>query len=343
MKQHFFFGLIILLLLLLMPLFGLGGQLKQAFGARAENNSGHSQPPTVPAKEPAPPVQNTKSSGGEVISVMRGGSGKTEEIAMDEYLLGVLAAEMPANSHEEALKAQAVASYTYARYRMEVMGAQALSDSGAAEQEYISREERQRRWGENFGLNEAKLRGAVDAVRGETVTYAGEPIFAAFHAVSHGKTESAASYWGGTGHPYLQAIESPGDRLAPDYSKTVDVTPDEMKEALQAAAKANDCKFDLGDDPAKWFAKPTRSESGIVREIAVGGQALTGRGLREILGLRSADFTVDYDEKDTMFTVTTRGYGHSVGMSQYGADFMARQGSGYREILGHYYQGCEIG
>jgi len=342
MKQQFFFGLIILLLLLLMPLFGLGGQLAQAFNALAQDTAEQGQLQTAPANELSPPSEKKAGSGGEVISVMRGGSGQIEELQMDEYLLGVLAAEMSANSHEEALKAQAVASFTYARYRTEIAGIEAISDSGTVEQEYISREERQRRWGGSFDLNEAKLQSAVAAVRGETVTYAGEPILAAFHAVSHGKTESAANYWGGTDHPYLQGIESPGDRLAPDYAKTVSFTPEEMKGALQAAAKEKNYTFALDDGPVSWFEKPTRGESGMVREIAVGGQALTGRALREILDLRSADFTVDYDEKDAMFAVTTRGYGHSVGMSQYGADFMARQGSGYKEILGHYYQGCEI-
>ena len=338
MKQHFFFGCIILLLLLFMPLIGLSGQLKQAFVSQPAQ-----APPVTgqPAQKLAP--TESKKAGEdnpEVISVMRSGSGQTEVMPMDEYLLGVLAAEMPANSHEEALKAQAVASYTYARYRTEVAGVKALSDSGRVEQEYISKEERQRRWGDQFDICENKLRDVVAAVRGEVVTYDSQPIFAAFHAVSHGKTESAANYWGGTDHPYLQAAESPGDRLAPDYSKTVHFTADEMKEALERAAREKGYAFALDDGPASWFGKPVRSESGMVQEIEAGGQTLAGRALREILGLRSADFTVDFIENS--FAVTTRGYGHGVGMSQYGADFMARQGSDYKEILGHYYQGTEI-
>ena len=115
-----------------------------------------------------------------------------------------------------------------------------------------------------------------------------------------------------------------------------------MKDFLQKAEKEHNSKLTLGSNPAKWFGKPVRSESGMVQEIAVGGEAFSGRELRELLGLRSADFTVDYHEKDDAFAVTTRGHGHSVGMSQYGADFMARQGSGYVEILKHYYQGCEV-
>ena len=336
MKQHFFFGCIILLLLLFMPLIGLGGQRGQAFSSQPESNA----PPPAQTKTEAAPTRQANKDEGEVVAVMRSGSGQTEVMPMEEYLVGVLAAEMPASAHEEALKAQAVASYTYARYRTQVAGVKALSDSSKLEQGYIPKEERQRRWGETFDLYETKLRGAVAAVRGEMVTYDGQPIFAAFHAVSHGKTESAASYWGGTNHPYLQAAESPGDRLAPDYSKTVHFTPEEMKRALEQAAKEKDYRFTLGEDPASWFGKPTRGESGMVQEIEVGGRTLTGRALREILELRSADFTVDF--VDGGFAVTTRGYGHGVGMSQYGADFMARQGSDYKEILGHYYQGTEL-
>ena len=356
MKQHLFFALIVLLLLLMMPLFGLGGQLKAAFSLQPEQNIGDTLPENLPqsAKEntdPAPasntpaPAKKTaaKTGGGEVIAVMRSGSGKTEDMDIAEYLVGVVAAEMPASAHEEALKAQAVASYTYAQHRMEIAGVKAISDSGASEQEYIPREEREHRWGEKFALYEAKLQEAVAAVSGKRVTYEGQPIFAAFHSVSHGKTESSANYWGGTDYPYLQPAESPGDRLAPDYTKTVTFTSAEMRDFLQKAEKEQNHKLALDNNPAKWFGKPVRSSSGMVQEIAVGGQAFSGRELRELLGLRSADFTVDYDEKEDAFAVTTRGHGHSVGMSQYGADFMARQGSDYAEILKHYYQGCEVG
>ena len=352
MKQHLFFALIVLLLLLVMPLFGLGGQLKATFSPQPGQSIDAHAPQHTPqntssassSKSPAPAKKTASKAGdGEVIAVMRSGSGQTEDMDIAEYLVGVVAAEMPASAHEEALKAQAVASYTYARHRMEVAGVKAISDSGASEQEYISREERERRWGEKFTLYEAKLQEAVAAVRGKRVTYEGRPIFAAFHSVSHGKTESAANYWGGTDHPYLQPAESPGDRLAPDYSKTVTFTSAEMQGFLQAAEKKRSDKLALGSEPAAWFGKPVRSESGMVQEIAVGGTAFSGRELRELLGLRSADFTVDYDEKEDAFAVTTRGHGHSVGMSQYGADFMARQGSDYAEILKHYYQGCEVG
>jgi len=348
MKQHLFFALIVLLLLLILPLCGLGGQLKETFAGQPQQNAGENTSAAPPSKSTAAAVTPAKKTagkveGGEVIAVMRSGSGTTETIDITEYLVGVVAAEMPANSHEEALKAQAVASCTYAQHRIEIAGVKAISDSGAAEQEYITREERERRWGEKFTLYEAKLQEAVAAVRGKRVTYEGQPIFAAFHSVSHGKTESAANYWGGTDHPYLQPAESPGDRLAPDYSQTVTFTRAEMQGFLQKAEKEQNRKLALESDPAKWFGKPVRSESGMVQEISVGGQAFSGRALRELLGLRSADFTVDYNEKDDVFAVTTRGHGHSVGMSQYGADFMARQGSDYQEILKHYYQGCEVG
>ncbi|MDR2686496.1 MAG: SpoIID/LytB domain-containing protein, partial [Oscillospiraceae bacterium] len=181
---------------------------------------------------------------------------------------------------------------------------------------------------------EAKVGRAVDAVLGQAVTWEGRPIFAAYCAVSGGKTESAANYWGDD-FPYLQSVDSPGDKLSPDYSKTVTLLPEDVKKAL---GKAQGVK--LGKDPSAWFGAPERSGAGAVLAVEVGGKTLSGRAVRELLGLRSANFTVGY--KNGAFEVKCLGYGHGVGMSQYGADFMARQGSGYKEILEHYYTGCEV-
>ena len=325
MKQHFIFGLAVLLLMILIPLISLhGGEGKQ------------------PTQEETPSAQYTQAPSatqpttreGETIDVIRTSSGRTETVAMREYLIGCVAAEMEAGSHLEALKAQAVASYTYARYRRETGGKEALSDSGRNDQGYQSAEERKQRWGESFELLEAKVGQAVDAVLGQAITFEGKPIFAAYCAVSAGKTESAENYWGDP-FPYLQSVESPGDKLSPGYSKTVTFQTGDVEKAME---KINGVK--LGKDPAKWFAAPRRSGAGTVLEIAVGGKALTGRAVRELLELRSANFTIAY--QDGVFEIKCLGYGHGVGMSQYGADFMARQGSGYKDILEHYYTGCEI-
>ena len=317
MKQQFIFGLAVLLLLVLVPLVGLLGN------------------PAAPVQEETSqtiPVQQQEEP--ETIQVIRAASGKTETVALREYLIGCAAAEMEAGSHLEALKAQVVAGYTYARYRQEVGGRQTLSDSGASDQSFFDAGQRKQRWGDQFDHYEAKIAQAVDAVLGQTIIFEGQPIFAAYSALSAGATESAAVYWG-SDYPYLQSVESPGDKLAPDYKKTTILSLEDVKKALE---KTEDVK--LGEDPADWFGKPERSPAGTVTAITAGGRVFSGRELREALGLRSANFTIEY--KDKAFAIQCLGYGHGVGMSQYGADFMARQGSGYQEILAHYYTGCEI-
>ena len=335
MKQQLLFGLTVLLLMILIPLVSLQeasvspGAAKGKEQEASETISAEqaTSPPTEPAKADPKDIES--------IQVVRTASGRTETLAMREYLIGCVAAEMEANHHLEALKAQAVASYTYARYQREIGGKDALSDSGKSDQGYESAEQRRQRWGDNFELYEAKVAQAVDAVLGQAVTCGGQPIFAAYSALSAGRTESAANYWGDD-FAYLQSVDSPGDKLSPDYSKTITLQPEDVKKALEKAGGVK-----LGKDPAKWFGAPERSEAGTVMEITVGGKVLTGRALRELLGLRSANFTIEY--KGGAFGIKCLGYGHGVGMSQYGADFMARQGSGYKEILAHYYTGCEVG
>jgi len=323
MKQHFIFGLAALLLMILIPLVSLQGD---------QEAQGPAETTLAQQAETSPATQPAQAEG--TIDVVRASSGRTETVGMREYLIGCVAAEMEASCHLEALKAQAVASYTYARYRRETGGKAALSDTGKSDQGYEDTGQRRQRWGENFNFYEARVGQAVDAVLGQAVTYEGRPIFAAYCAVSSGKTESAENYWGDA-FPYLRSVESPGDKLSPDYSRTVTLQPEDVEKALEKAGAK------LGKEPAKWFGAPERSGAGTVLEIEVGNKALTGMKVRELLGLRSANFTVAY--KDGAFEVKCLGFGHGVGMSQYGADFMARQGSGYREILEHYYPGCELG
>jgi len=330
LKQHLFFGLVILLMLILLPLVVFRGQIRSQDSRNREQETVVRVPETISA--PTLPPESSI-----LIPVLRTVSGQVETVGMEEYLVGVVAAEMPAASHEEALKAQAVAAYTYARYRLEIGGKEILSDSGSSDQGYISDAERREKWGNNYSSYEDKIERAVKAVAGQAVTFEGKPIFAAYHAVSGGKTESASVYWG-RDYSYLRGVDSAGDKLSPAYSETVTLTPNEVKAALKQFEDVR-----LKDDPAKWFGKPARSEAGTVTEIEVGGEALTGRQMREALGLRSANFEITYDDgKEGGFKIKCIGYGHGVGLSQHGADFMARQGAGYKEILEHYYTGCEI-
>ena len=237
---------------------------------------------------------------------------------LEEYVAGVVAAEMPAAFPEEALKAQAVAARTYQVRQMQAAGSRAvLYDVGQA---YLSEAEQKEKWGEGYALYAGKIHSAVRATAGEIMTYDGEPILAAFHAQSGGRTEDAAHVWN-TAVPYLKSVDSKGDRQAPNNETTVTI-----------AAKT------LADDAAVSVKK--RTEAGYVAEVQAGSKTFSGREIRERLGLRSADFTIAKNGDSYIFTV--HGYGHGAVMSQYGASFLAEQGKNYHEILRHYYTGISF-
>ena len=260
-----------------------------------------------------------------------------------DFLFRTLAMEMPASYHEEALKAQAVAAYTYYHRRRlaqaekadkALKGADFVTPNDQFPQEYTE-EKLKQRWGSQYDTYCAKINRALDAVEGQVITYKGNLIDACFHAISNGTTESADVVWGAE-VPYLQAMASPGDRTAPGYQSKKTMTPEEVKEALNALSPA----VVLPEDPAQWFGKATLSAAGTVQSQPVGDQTLPGTKIRQLMGLRSAAFTVTYENGG--FTFTVFGYGHGVGMSQYGADYLARQGYTYKEILAHYYADTKI-
>ena len=165
---------------------------------------------------------------------------------------------------------------------------------------------------------------------GVTLTYDGKLIDACYHAISCGTTEEAETVWGAD-IPYLQAVASPGDRLSPSYASTVTHSSDEVRTILTAELP----DLTLSEDPATWFGSPTLSDAGTVAQQPVGDTTLAGTRVRRLFGLRSAAFAITY--ADGTFTFAVKGYGHGVGMSQYGADYLARQGYSYAEILKYYY------
>ena len=230
-----------------------------------------------------------------------------------DFIFYTVAAEMPVAYGEEALKAQTVASYTYFCYR---------------------RQAQQSEWGKSYSEHYATLQKAVDAVFGKTLTYQNEPILAAYHAISCGSTESAAVVWN-TEYPYLTSVPCPGDTLADGYETTVNLTPQQL-----AAALSGINGISLSGTADSWIGKISRSAAGTVTAMEVGGQSVTGRQMRKLLGLRSAAFTVNF--ADSSFRFTVRGYGHGVGMSQYGTGYLARQGMSYAEILQYFYSGAEL-
>ncbi len=270
----------------------------------------------------------------EYISVMSPQTGVISKVEMREYIVGCVAAEMSPLYHTESLKAQAVASYTYAK---RISGNDSLriadiTDSPDIHQGYSDKDERKEKWGENFEEYEKKITAAVDAVMGEYMTYEGETVLAVYHSNSAGKTQSAESLWGSE-IPYLVSVESEGDRLAPDYLSTAEFTASEFEKVLE------ECGVNVKGGADEWIKKISRDESGYVTSLIACGKEISASDFRSAADLRSPCFEIEYDGE---FTVTCKGYGHGAGMSQYGADYMARQGFDYKEILAHYYTGVSF-
>ncbi len=257
-----------------------------------------------------------------------------------EYVCGSVAAEMPLMYHEEALKAQAIACYTNSlrlknsKDKSTINGAD-ISDNPATHQGYLTREERKEKWGEDYQKYESKLETIVKDVAGEFLTYDGEYCLCAFSAICTGTTESAENVWGEK-IPYLVSVKSSGDTLSPQYSSTNTFTKSQFISIMKDLDVSINSKANLKDITGK----SKTSKAGTVLKIEINKKSLTGEQIRNAFSLRSSAFKITATENEVTFKVS--GYGHGVGMSQYGADFMARQGSTYDEILKHYYKGAEI-
>lgn len=297
---------------------------------------------TVTESPSAPAAEEADTGGQEPedsqITIYNMDTESVETLPMTDYLCGVVMAEMPASFEEEALKAQAVLAHTYALRvaaneaespSPDLQGASISTDPGR-HQAYLSEEEARETYGEAYDTSYQKIRKCVESVADEILTYQGEPIIAAFHAISSGNTEAAENVWG-EAVPYLVPCESEGDPLSPAYEDSLTLTTEEVKKILSEAYDG----ITFPDDEASWFEVTETTPSGYAAQVRVLDQELTGQELRSLFGLKSSDVTITY--ADGKFTFSTRGYGHGVGMSQYGADYMARQGSSYQEILAHYY------
>jgi stage II sporulation protein D len=278
----------------------------------------------------------------EIYKVLDITTGKVEEISATDYIVGAVCAEMPATFEPEALKAQAVAAHTYAMRQKEkaetspdkeLNGAYFSNDSSKY-QAYFTENQAKQYYGDNYEQYMKKIRQAVEEVSGEIVVYENEPIIAAFHSMSSGTTESAENVWGSS-VDYLVPVESEKDTEAPKYMEEYEYTDDEMRKRLENAFEG----IKLDENPEKWFSEVEKSKSNTVLEIKAGDLTVTGQQIRAALSLRSASFDIEYNDG---FVITTRGYGHCVGMSQYGANAMAKEGKTYSEILEHYYPGTEL-
>lgn len=245
---------------------------------------------------------------------------------MDEYLVGVLLAEMPPWFDLEALKAQAVVARTYTVKAKQTGGKHgdgSVCMQSVCCQAYTEPNDFLKAGGTAADLE--KIRSAVADTSGMVLCYQGEPIEATYFSCSGGKTEDAAAVWG-TDYPYLRSVNSPGEEGAAHYTDTYYFSKDAFAEALGISMEG-----EIKD----WLGTATYTAGNGIAQMNIGGKSFTGTELRNLLNLRSTVITLQPEGEG--ITITTMGYGHRVGMSQYGADAMAASGSTYQEILLHYY------
>lgn len=266
---------------------------------------------------------------------------KVEELPLDQYLYGVVSSEMPANFEKEALKAQAVVARTYTLYKMiqnkgKHEGADICDDSTCC-QAWISKEDRLSKWKEEVREEYwNKIVNCVNETQGKMITYEGKPINAFFHSNSGGLTEVPINVWGGSGYPYLQSVQTAGEDAYSQYASKKTVTKEEFEQMIKKVH--NNFKIDFTKKDCIEIKEYT--EGNRVKTIQIGNLELSGVEVRTIFGLRSANFKVTIEKENITFEVI--GYGHGVGMSQTGADSLAKQGQNYEEIIHHYYTGVEI-
>lgn len=336
---------IILSLLLIFLIFFLpwvwGGPAAEAPPVPDPPPAGDEQQDLPPAGEPDSPQEKQQGADAAVpLRVMVGG--KLQQMDMKTYLLGVVRAEMPAGFQMEALKAQAVAARTYIFHKMAGGGSPNHPQADACDditccQAFKSEEQAAADWGDQAPDYEAKVRQAVEETDGECVLYEGAPVLAVFHSSSVGTTQDAQSVWSAS-LPYLQSVETPeNEETVPNYRSSASFSSGELRQKLVEALP----DVTLEGSPSNWFTNIQQQPNGTVTSLSVGGIEVGGNRLRTILGLRSACFTISFEGDEVTFSVA--GYGHGVGMSQYGANVLAEGGMNYREILEWYYTGAEVG
>lgn len=295
------------------------------------------------------PSDEVTDSNEYIISVYNKTLNKSEELDMEEYIEGVLAAEMPADFEPEALKAQAVAARTFAYGRLAGIykskqgvhdGVNICTDSTHC-QAWISKENAMKKWSTFFASrNWGKIEKAVNGTKGMIVVYDGRIANTLFHASSSGKTENAEEVWPGISIPYLRSVASSGDEESKGYITSILIKTSDLFEKVQKAYP--DAEFE--EDIFKSIKIVDYTTGGRVKTLKIGDITLKGTEFRTILGLRSADFKLERtdDEIDETLKITTTGHGHGAGMSQWGADSLAKKGGTYIEILKHYYTGVDI-
>ena len=315
MKKVLSVTMVVLTIMLFIPLISLSGEVVKKDGSVKQTEA------------------KTKEKT-ETVKLYNPQNGETQLIDMDEYIFGVVAAEMPVLYEIEALKAQAVAAYTFTLFRKNANKEKDydITSDFTVDQSYISKTQAQEKWGDKAEEYTEKIEKAVSEVSGLAITYDSLPILAVYSASSCGKTQNAADVWGGK-YPYLVSVDSEWDKLSADNISKVTISADELKAKLSSLVQ-------ISGDTTEWIKNITKNKAGYVTCLEISGKEVSGNDIRNALDLKSSAFDVSLGE--SAFTFTVSGYGHGVGMSQTGANGMAKESFDYKEILSHYYSNCKI-
>ena len=296
-------------------------------------------PSDIPIEETSYPQYDYSKFG--TIRLYHSKTEEVEELPIDEYLYGVVSSEMPASYDIEALKAQAIVARTYTIYQItHSKGKHSdadICDNFACCQAWLSKEDRLSKWSEDEReTNWQKIVNAVDSTQGKVITYNGEVIDAFFHSNSGGVTEIASNVWGGQNFPYLKSVETVGEDEYSQYNSEVEITKEELINKIKEKHKEIEINYNEEDS----IKVLEYTESGRVKTIKLGNIQIAGTELRILLGLKSTNFSFEIRNNSVIFFV--KGYGHGVGMSQTGADSLAKKGSNYEEIIKHFYSDVDI-
>ncbi|WP_075983161.1 stage II sporulation protein D [Bacillus massilinigeriensis] len=283
--------------------------------------------------EQKPKAKETVTEPAVEVSVYRMEKQKLETLPLDEYVVGVVASEMPADFEMEALKAQALTARTYivkqllSNQKSKLPEGALVSDT-VIHQVYKNEEDLKRVWGMDYKWKLKKIKEAVEATSGEIITYDHSPIDATFFSTSNGYTEDSGEIWPNQ-LSYLKSVESPWDQKSPKFNGQKIMRVKEFEKILGVKLTDNN----IG-------TITERTEGKRVGKVEIDGKTFKGEVIREKLGLQSTDFS--WERKGDSIFITTKGNGHGVGMSQYGANGMAQEGKTYKQIVKYYYNGVQI-
>ncbi|MDQ5983018.1 MAG: hypothetical protein RUMPE_00013 [Eubacteriales bacterium SKADARSKE-1] len=340
MKRKIFFLATLLILMVLIPLITVnnlkGFNFEDALKLSSFENKGN-------IKSSLSQIDKKNNLNLPTFKILDKSTNEIKEVLYRDFIGGTVAVEMSPDSQIEALKAQSVAALTYfcnlkqkqaESHSIDLKGAD-FSIGNDCWIHYLDRNQMKEKWGSNFDSYYEKIFSAVDSVLGQTLKKDGKFVEALYHSISSGNTENIKDVFGGD-ESCLVSVPSPFDKLSPEYKTVKEFSADEFKKIVETKWQ----NANLSSEPASWISEPNRTDSNMVRSMKIGNIEATGREIRQTFSLRSSNFDVTFSENKFIFTV--RGYGHGVGMSQYGAEQMAKHGADYKQILAWYYPGSSL-